>query len=111
MVLAALLVDHAVRQLSHVLDLRSLAPVPPAEFCDVFDTDRYQRAQSYIRARTHFGMLASLLELLAVLAFWFGGGFGWLDERVRALGHGPVATGLLYVAVLGLARMLVGLPF
>jgi hypothetical protein len=91
-------VDHAVRQLSHLLDLRSLAPVPPAEFRDVFDTDRYRRAQSYIRARTHFGMLASALQLLAVLAFWLGGGFGWLDERVRAQGLGPVAIGIVYVA-------------
>jgi STE24 endopeptidase len=104
-------VDHAVRQLSHVLDLRSLAPVPPAEFRDVFDADRYRRAQSYTRARTHFGMLASSLQLLALLAFWFAGGFGWLDERVRTLGLGPVPTGLVYVAALGLARVLVGLPF
>ena len=36
--------------------------------------------QAYTRARTRFGMLASTLQLVALLAFWFAGGFGWLDR-------------------------------
>lgn len=110
-VVSALLLDHALRFVSSVLNLRALRPLPPPEFRDAYDADRYQRAQSYLRARTRFGMLASTAQLLVVLGFWFAGGFGWLDRTAREFGVGPVATGLLFVGALGLARALVGLPF
>src|SRR5262249_28648301 len=73
-VLVALLIDHALRIVASVLDLRTFQPTPPREFRDVFDADRYRRAQSYVRARTRFGMLASTTQLAAVLLFWFAGG-------------------------------------
>ena len=110
-VLTGLLLDHALRVLSSLLTLRALRPAPPPEFRKLFDADRYRRSQAYTRARTGFGMIASTAQLLAVLAFWGAGGFGWLDRTVRAAGLGRVATGLLFIAALGLARALVGLPF
>src|SRR5262249_51989102 len=110
-VLVALLIDHALRIVASVLDLRTFQPTPPREFRDVFDADRYRRAQSYVRARTRFGMLASTTQLAAVLLFWFAGGFGWVDRLTRAPGFGPVTTGLLFVGVLALGRVLLALPF
>ncbi len=109
-VVAALLLDHALRIVAGVLNLRALEPLPP-EFRDVYDAERYRDAQSYLRARTSFGMLAETTQLLAVLGFWFAGGFGWLDRFLRAWDVGPVTTGLLYVGLLGLARALAGMPF
>jgi STE24 endopeptidase len=110
-VVVALLVDHVLRIVASVLDLRRFRPAPPPEFRDVFDADRYRRAQAYVRARTRFGMLASTTQLVAVLAFWFAGGFGWVDRLTRAPGFGAVVTGLLFVGALGLGRALLGLPF
>jgi STE24 endopeptidase len=110
-VLAALLVDHALRVCSDLLNLRALAPAPPAEFRDVFDAERYRRVHDYTRARTRFGLLASTAQLLVLLVFWFAGGFGWLDRTVRGLGLGPVASGLLFVGALAVARGVVSLPF
>jgi STE24 endopeptidase len=94
-----------------VLNIRALAPVPPPEFRDVFDAARYRRSQFYTRARTRFGIVASSAELLALLAFWYAGGFGWLDRMARGFHLGPVATGLVFVGALALARALLGLPF
>ena len=48
---------------------------------------------------------------MALLVFWFAGGFGWLDRSTRGLGFGAVATGLAFLAGLGIARTLIGLPF
>jgi len=110
-VLAALLLQHGLRVLSDLLSLRTRTPVPPPEFRDVFDGDRYPRSQAYTRARTRFAIVASTVQLVALLVFWFAGGFGWLDRSTRALGFGPVATGLAFLAGLGIARTLVGLPF
>jgi hypothetical protein len=63
------LIDHALRIVASVLDLRTFRPAPPPEFRDVFDAERYRRAQAYVRARTRFGMVASTTQLAAILAF------------------------------------------
>ena len=46
-----------------------------------------------------------------MLGLWFSGGFEWLDQAVRGLGYGPIATGLVFIGTLGLVVTLVGLPF
>jgi STE24 endopeptidase len=46
-----------------------------------------------------------------LLGFWFSGGFNWLDEIVRAWGFGELVTGLLYIAVLMVAKSVISLPF
>src|SRR5262249_41358684 len=109
-VLTALLLQHGLRMLSDLLNLRTQTPAPPPEFRDVFDPDRYRRSQAYMRARTRFATIASSAQLLILLLFWFGGGFGWIDRSTRALDFGSVVTGLAFIGALGLARLLVGLP-
>src|SRR5262245_7215716 len=97
--------------LSDLLSLRTQTPAPPPELRDVFDSDRYRRSQAYMRSRTRFGAIASTVQLLILLLFWFAGGFGWIDRATRALGFGSIVTGLAFIGALGLARLLVGLPF
>jgi STE24 endopeptidase len=110
-VLAALVAKFALDVAADLLNLRALRPELPAEFQDVYDPERYRRAQEYTRTRTRFGLVPATVDLAVLLAFWFAGGFGALDVAVRALGRGPIATGLLYVAALGLGAMLLRLPF
>jgi STE24 endopeptidase len=110
LILAALVVEHAVRVTGDLLNLRALDPVPPPEFRDVYDTERYHRAQEYARARLHFGLVVSTAELALTVAFWLLGGFGWLDGLVRRAGLGAVGTGLLFIGALLLGRGLLDVP-
>ena len=110
-VLAALLLEFALGTGADVLNLRALAHELPAEFRDVYDVARYQRAQAYTRARARFGLVTSTVGLAVLLAFWFAGGFGWRDRSLRPLGLGPIGTGLLYLGALGLAWFVLGVPF
>ena len=76
-VLAALLLDFALGAGADVLNLRALARELPAEFRDVYDAERYRRAQEYTRVRARFGLVTSALGLALLLPFWFAGGFAW----------------------------------
>jgi STE24 endopeptidase len=60
---------------------------------------------------THFGWIVSTVNVLVMLAFWFGKGFPWLDGWVRSFGFGPIISGLAYMAVLTLFKALTSLPF
>ena len=110
-ILVALVGEFLLRVVSGVLNVRAFSPTLPAEFAGVFDDEKYARAQRYTATRTRFGLLRGAFDLAIVLLFWFAGGFAWLDTLARGLGHGPVVTGLLYIGALGLASILLGLPF
>ena len=110
-ILVALLCQNGLALLADVLNLRALRAEPPAGFEDVYDRERYARSQEYTRARTRFSFWPQVCDLVLLLVFWFGGGFAWLDRWTRGLGHGELVTGLLFIAVLVLAKALLDLPF
>jgi STE24 endopeptidase len=110
-VLVALLVELALHAAGDLLELRALAPEPPAELAGVHDREAYRRSQAYTRAKIRFGLLVSVVQLAVLLAFWLAGGFGWLDRATRDLGLAPIPTGLAFVGALVLGRQVLFLPF
>lgn len=110
-VLAALLLQWGLELVANLLNLRALSPELPSEFRDVCDAEAYGKSQAYTRARTRFGMIPSTLDLGALLAFWFAGGFPWLQERIDTLGLAGVPAGLVFVGALLVGRSVLLLPF
>ncbi len=110
-VLAALLVEFAMRVAGDLLNLRALAPELPPRFAHLYDAERYRRSQEYTRVRTRFGLVPATLHLVALLGFWAAGGFGWLDGALRGLGLPSIPTGLLFIGALVAARGALSLPF
>ena len=109
-ILAALVLQLGLEVVAELLNLRALGPEPPRELRDAYEPVRYQRSRDYLAAHIRFGVVAAAINMTALLAFWFAGGFGWLDASLRARALGPIATGLLFIGSLGLARLVVGLP-
>ncbi|HBZ39038.1 MAG TPA: peptidase M48, partial [Balneola sp.] len=93
------------------LNLKSLSKELPDEFDGVYDQETYAKSQEYTKTQTRFGFITGGFDLVVLLGFWFSGGFNWLDEIVRAWGFGELVTGLLYIAVLMVAKSVISLPF
>ncbi|RMI15140.1 MAG: M48 family peptidase [Calditrichaeota bacterium] len=110
-ILTALIGSYLLELITDLLNLKALRPELPEEFRDVYDPEKYRRSQEYTRARTRFGILTSTVSLAVTLAFWFAGGFNYLDQIVRGWNLGNIGTGLAYIGVLALARGLLSLPF
>lgn len=110
-ILAALLGAYTVDLIARLLDLRALGGELPAEFRGIYDPAAYARSQEYSRARARFRILESTVSLLALLGFWFLGGFRWADGLVRELGLSAVPTGLLFIGLLTLGSAVLALPF
>ncbi len=110
-ILFALILDYLLNLMSDVLNLGDLRTSPPDEFKPYYDAERYRQSQAYLRDNTRFGWVSASFHLVVILAFWFGGGFPWLDAAVRGLGWGTVPSGVLYIGVLLFFHGLVSLPF
>lgn len=110
-ILIALAADFFLHLLADGLNLRHLSHQLPKGFEGIYDAQRYRQSQRYLKTHTQFGWIASALQLIALLVFWFAHGFPWLDRWVRALELGPILSGLLFIGVLLLFKAALTLPF
>ena len=110
-ILFFLFADFLLHRVADRLNLNALTDEIPKSFIGVFDPDTYRQAQSYLRANTRFGQIAGAVDLLVLLAFWFIGGFAFVDDWTRSFGWGPLATGLAYFGVLAGLKVVVDQPF
>lgn len=110
-IVLALVILWKIDLLATLLNLRSLGPEIPAAFRGLIDAETYAQSQDYTRAKAILGIAQGIVALVVLLIFWWFGGFGWLDEKVRAYGYGPIVTGILYLGALVVALKLIHLPF
>lgn len=110
-ILGSLLAMHALDAVAAWMNLCALRRQSAKDSRGIYDDADYRRLLDYKAAGTRLEMAASAGSLAALLAFWFCGGFGWLERVVDARGLHPVTTGLLYFGALGLGSALVSLPF
>ncbi|MFV1980262.1 MAG: M48 family metallopeptidase [Rhodothermia bacterium] len=110
-VLAALVIDYVLGLVATVLNLRALDPILPADFADSYDEDEYRRSQLYTREKSRLGLVSDTAGLVALLGFWFVGGFEVVDQLARSLGYGEIVTGIIFILSLVILQSILGLPF
>ncbi len=109
-VFVAVVGDWILNRTADLLNLGALRAAPPAELAHLHDAGSYARAQEYTRAGIRLGIVAATVDLATLLLFWGADGFRRLDDAARAVGVGPIATGLVYIGTLLLARAVLALP-
>ncbi len=110
-ILVTLVFSYVLDLVTNLLNLKHLKPELPEEFDGVYDGDTYRKSQEYTRVSTRFGFLTSTFGIVLTLAFWFMGGFNYLDSIVTSWQLHPVLTGILYIGILVIARSILSLPF
>lgn len=110
-ILLFLIADFLLHLVADRLNLNAISDEIPESFTGVFEPEKYRQSQNYLQANTHFGQVADAVDLLVLVAFWFGGGFAFVDGWTRSFGWGPLATGLAYIGILAGLKTLVDQPF
>jgi STE24 endopeptidase len=110
-ILISLLADYALDFIANIMNFRALRLSPPPSLEGLYKAEEYRKSQEYTRVNTRFGLIAGTIELALTLAFWFAGGFDYVDRIIRPFGLPFVINGLLYIASLALLNELVALPF
>jgi STE24 endopeptidase len=111
LILLALLVDFVLHSVADMLNVRALNGALPEAVEPLYRGEEHQRAKDYVRTVTLAGCVERSVGLLALLAFWFLGGFGWLDGVVRQSLSSELARGLAYIGALALAYTALDVPF
>ncbi|MBN2732470.1 MAG: M48 family metallopeptidase [Balneolaceae bacterium] len=110
-ILVTLAVDFILNLVADIYNIKSLDTKLPEEFEGVYDEETYEKSQEYTKVQTRLGIITSTFNLAVLLVFWFVGGFNWLDEIVRGWELGVIWTGLAYIGILVIFKMILSLPF
>jgi STE24 endopeptidase len=110
-ILAILVGHYLLHVVEEMLNIRHMSPVLPPEFTGVYDAERYRLAQSYLRDTTRFDLVAATVFMPLTAGFILVGGFNMVDQWARGFGHGPIVTGLVFAASVGLVSFLIHIPF
>jgi STE24 endopeptidase len=110
-ILMTIIFEFVLSGFADYLNLKMLRKDLPDAFRGVYDADRYQKSQEYLKVNTRFGWITETFNITLILVFWFGQGFPLLDEWVRSFADGPIICGLIYMAALMLLKAISSLPF
>lgn len=93
------------------LNLAQFRHALPERLKAIFSGETVQKAAEYAAASSRVDLLRSAVSLAALIAFWWGGGFDWLQRWSAAWGWSEVKTGVGVIGLLILAQNVLSLPF
>ena len=92
--------DYALGLVVDVLNVKHLKTDLPGAFSGYYDGEKYRKSQQYLKENTRFELIIGSISTPAVIAFILLGGFNWVDQWSRSFHWGPIATGLVFAAIL-----------
>lgn len=110
-IIGSMVLGWAVNTTVSRLNAAALDPAVPQEFADVFDAKAYASSQEYTRATSRYSLVADTVGLAAMVAFILLGGFPAVDAVARAVGGGPLVTGLVFMGILLALNEVLFVPF
>jgi len=110
-ILAFLIIKIGIDFLTSLLNIKALRFQIPAELQGLYNPDEYRKSQEYLRVSTISDLGEKTFSLAITLVFWFIGGFNILDNIVRDWGFSSILSGILYIGIIGLAYLIITLPF
>ncbi|MBO6496121.1 MAG: M48 family metallopeptidase [Roseivirga sp.] len=111
LILGIVVVDYVIDQLLDFLNFKHSKTAVPYKLKDLYDEEEYARSQAYQKARSRFEFLTSAFSMLLTMVVLLFGGFGVLDEFLRAYIENPILLSLAFFGVLFILSDIVNTPF
>uniref|UniRef100_UPI004047175B M48 family metallopeptidase n=1 Tax=Roseivirga sp. TaxID=1964215 RepID=UPI004047175B len=110
-IIGIVLFDYFFDQCLDLLNLRSSKSELPQKLAGLYQPDVYAKSQNYLKAQSKFSFVtAGFSTLISLLVITFGG-FGWLENWLKAYLSDPILLSLGFFGVLFILSDLLNLPF
>ena len=94
-----------------LLNLKTFPATPPPDLAGLMDQEKLDKARDYLSVNSRFDIIRASVSLAILLAFWWLGGFLFLDSLARSLCENIILAGLIFLGALFVAQNLISLPF
>ena len=111
LMIAILTLDFIVERVLSYLNGKNRKKAIPKELEGIYDEEKYSKSQRYQAEVERFGQITSTFSFILLMAMLLSGGFGWLDDWLRAYAaFNPIRT-LMFFGVLFLVSDIINIPF
>jgi STE24 endopeptidase len=93
------------------LNLAQFRHALPQRLKEIFSDEVVQKAGEYAATSSKLDLLRSTASLAVLIAFWWGGGFGWLERWSTGWGWNEIQTGAGVIGLIMLGQNVMSLPF
>jgi STE24 endopeptidase len=83
----------------------------PVELEGVYDQEKYSKSQQYEKQKQRFSFVVDTLTFIIMILMLMLGGFALIDLWIRQFTSNPILLALFYFGILGIASMILSLPF
>jgi len=110
-ILLSVVLGSVMNFIADKLNLKALKPTMPKEFEDVYDAEAYSKSQEYSKVKTKFGWIEDGVSLIGFIAFWFLGGFEWINNWAVSWEFSFIPTALIFLGSLSILSGIMSTPF
>jgi STE24 endopeptidase len=83
----------------------------PAELEGIYDQEKYNRSQSYLKVKSKYNLVLSTFSFVLIISMILFKGFGFLTNEIQEITMHPILQALLFFGIIGLASDLLTTPF
>ncbi|MBM3253276.1 MAG: M48 family metallopeptidase [Candidatus Omnitrophica bacterium] len=110
-VLVFVIGEYVLNAVVDILNVRHLSFILPQEFEGYFDTEKYRKAQKYLKENTWLDLTKDTFFTVITVIFILAGGFDAVDQLTRSFHYGPILSGLIFAGILTLVFQAFSIPF
>ena len=110
-IISILIANYLLDTLLNILNAKHFGAPIPKDLNDVYDEEEYRKSQSYKKEKYRFGIISSLISLMATLLFLFLDGFNYVDVWARSYSGNSIVIALIFFGIIMLASGILSLPF
>ena len=110
-IICIIVISFIIDQVMDHLNAQHFNDPIPKELADVYDVEDYQKSQEYKKVNSRFSTLTATFSLLLTLAFFFLGGFAYVDSIARSFSANPIITALIFFGIIMLGSDILTTPF
>ncbi len=110
-ILTILFLEFVFNRTLSFLNIKHSSQPIPEELKDLYDEERYQKQQSYLRTNAKFGLIVSTFSFLFVFCMFAFGGYAEIDSIARSLTSNALLVTLLFFAIIKIIDFIIDIPF
>lgn len=96
---------------ANYLNIKHLKLDIPSQFNGVYDQEKYQKSQEYLKSKTTFSIISSIVNLGVLFVIFETGFLNIIDIWSRSYSLGAIYTGLLFFSAYFLVTLVISIPF
>ncbi|MBR5118766.1 MAG: M48 family metallopeptidase [Muribaculaceae bacterium] len=111
LIIAFVLLEFAVSSVLSWLNGKWMTHPIPKVLEGLYDEEKYQKQQAYMRANKRVGWIERCVSLVITLALLISGVLGWLDTLTTQWSHSQLLQLLIFFGIFMVVSTIVSIPF